>query len=80
VVLLAFWSGSALPGLVIGGSFGLVRALPVLATRHAHDPMTLRRLLARVETWAGPAERVASGALVAAGAAVVAVVSVGGMP
>jgi hypothetical protein len=80
VVLLAFWSGSALPGLVIGGSFGLVRALPVLATRHADDPMTLRRLLARVETWARPAERVASGALVAAGAAVVAVVSVGGMP
>lgn len=79
LVLVALWSGDVRVGLLLGGTFGLVRALPVLTTRHAAEPMSLRRLLARVEQWARPAERLAAGSLAVAGAAVVAVVSTGGV-
>jgi hypothetical protein len=79
VVLVTAWSGDVRVGLVVGGVFGLVRALPVLAARHVHEPVSLRRLLARVEQWARPAEHVAVGSLSAAGAVVVAVGVAGGV-
>jgi hypothetical protein len=79
VVLVAAWSGDLGVGLAIGGTFGLARALPVLTTRNAHEPVALRRLLARVERWTRPAERWAAASLGVAGAAVVAVVSTGGV-
>lgn len=78
LVLLTAWSGDLRAGLVLGGTFGLVRALPVLATRRAGEPVALRRLLAAVERWSRPAARVAAGSLVVAGATVAAVVSTGG--
>jgi hypothetical protein len=79
VVLVTAWSGDVRVGLVVGGAFGVVRALPVLAARRVHEPASLRRLLARVERWARPAEHVAVGSLSAAGAVVVAVGVAGGV-
>jgi hypothetical protein len=79
VVLVVVWSGALGVGLVVGGVFGLVRALPVLAARGVHEPVSARRLLARVERWARPAEHVAVASLSAAGVAVVAVGAAGGV-
>jgi hypothetical protein len=79
VVLVALWSGELPVGLVLGGAFGLVRALPVLASRRAQEPASLRRLLARVDRWARPVEHVAVGSLSAAGVAVAAIAVAGGV-
>jgi len=79
VVLVVVWSGAVGVGLVAGGVFGLVRALPVLAARGVHEPVSLRRLLARVERLARPAEHVAVGSLSVAGVVVVAVGAAGGV-
>jgi predicted lipid-binding transport protein (Tim44 family) len=79
VVLVSAWSGELATGLLLGGTFGLVRALPVLTVRRVDEPASLRRLLARVERWARPAEHVAIGSLTAAGAVVVAVGAGGGV-
>jgi hypothetical protein len=79
MVLVILWSGDVRTGLLIGGTFGLVRALPVLAARHVHEPVSLRSLLASVERWARPAERLAVGSLAVSGAVVVAVGSTGGV-
>jgi hypothetical protein len=78
VVLVTAWSGHVGVGLLIGGTFGLVRALPVLAARRAEEPVSLRRLLAAVDRWARPAERLAVGSLTVAGAVLVAVGAGGG--
>jgi hypothetical protein len=78
VVLVTTWSGDVRAGLAIGGSFGLVRALPVLLAGRAQEPISLGRLLASVDRWARPAERLAVGSLTMAGAVVVAVGSTGG--
>jgi hypothetical protein len=79
LVLIAAWSGDLRAGLLLGGTFGLVRALPVLTTRHADEPVSLRRLLARVDRWARPAQRAAAGALALAAVGVAAVMSTGGV-
>ncbi|MCU1428804.1 MAG: hypothetical protein JWL83_2804 [Actinomycetia bacterium] len=42
-------SGSIAAGCLIGATFGAARALPILLTRHAHDPGALRALLSRVD-------------------------------
>ena len=78
VVLLTVWSGHLGVGLAVGGTFGVVRALPVLAARRAHEPVSLRRLLASVDRLARPAERLAVGSLTVAGAVLVAVGAGGG--
>jgi hypothetical protein len=78
VVLVMVWSGDVPAGLATGGTFGLVRALPVLLGRRVQEPVSLRRLLASVDRWARPAERHAVGTLTVAGAIVVAVGSTGG--
>jgi hypothetical protein len=66
VLLLAAWSGDAGAGAVLGAVFGLARALPVLSVRGVRTPGDLRRVLARVERWARPVDRVARGSLVVA--------------
>jgi hypothetical protein len=65
VVLLAALSGNVGVGLVIGGVFGLVRALPAVLMRGVDDRTALHRVFARLEAWARAADvaaRVALGA------------------
>ncbi len=52
--------GPSRPGALVGATFGLARALPVLATARAHDPSTLRATLGRLERLRPPAARVAT--------------------
>src|SRR6476661_5987813 len=73
VVLLAVLSGHLGAGLAIGGTFGLVRALPSLGLRRVTDRGTLHRVFERVEGWAVPAELVAR--LTLAGAATTLIVT-----
>ena len=65
-VLLAALSGHVGAGLAIGGTFGLVRALPSLALAQVTDRGGLHRVFERVERWATPMEFVARVALAAA--------------
>jgi hypothetical protein len=58
----ALLCGSPIGGALIGGTYGLVRALPVLMTAHIHEPSALRVLMRRLEHWR---PRVASATLVA---------------
>jgi hypothetical protein len=51
----ALLSGSWAGGLLIGALFGLVRALPTLATAGVHDPSALVRLHRRLARRAEPA-------------------------
>jgi hypothetical protein len=51
----AFFSGSWAGGLLVGALFGLVRALPMLATAGVHDPGALVRLHRRLARGAEPA-------------------------
>ena len=51
------WSGSAPAGAVIGGIFGVVRAVPLLANARIRDPRRLRRLLAGMERLRSPITR-----------------------
>ena len=71
-VLLAAWSGHLGVGLAIGGTFGLLRALPSLGLRRVTDRDALHRVFARVESWANPADIVARVALAAVAATLVA--------
>jgi hypothetical protein len=51
------WPGAAVlsstvaGGALIGGTFGLVRALPLVATAHVRAPVQLARMHARLEAW-----------------------------
>jgi hypothetical protein len=53
-------TGSLAAGMLVGATFGLARAVPVLATARAHDPSTLRATLARLERLRPPAARLAT--------------------
>jgi hypothetical protein len=68
MLALCLLSGSTAAGLAIGGCFGLVRALPILALRGATTPELLRAIGARLEVLAGAAGRTTT--VVLAGAAV----------
>ena len=48
---LGLLAGSFVGGLAIGGTFGLVRALPILAVRRVQDPAQLREIVGRVQGW-----------------------------
>jgi len=48
---LGLLAGSLTSGLAIGGVFGLVRALPILAVGHVEDPAQLRDMVGRVQGW-----------------------------
>ena len=68
----AFLSGSAVAGAAIGTVFGLVRALPVLATARVRDPAALRACVRRIDRGRVPMMRtttaVQSAAVVICGA------------
>ncbi len=76
VVLLALLSGSPAAGLLIGGVFGLVRAMPSVLMAGVRDRAALHRIFSTVEKWAKPAEAIARVAL-AAGAVALGVAAVG---
>jgi hypothetical protein len=76
VVLLALLSGSPGVGLLLGGVFGLVRALPSVLMAGVRDRAALHRIFSTVEMWANPAEVIARVAL-AAGAVALGVAAVG---
>jgi hypothetical protein len=63
----ALLCGSPLGGALIGATYGLVRAVPVLMTARVHEPSALRMLMRRLERWR---PRVASATVVAQSAAV----------
>lgn len=58
----AFVSASWVGGLMIGTTFGVARALPVLLTARVHHPAELRALHVRNERWGVWARRLAVGA------------------
>jgi hypothetical protein len=66
VLALCLLSGSVGAGLAIGGCFGLVRALPILALRRADTPDRLRAVAARLEVLAAGAGRATTVVLAAA--------------
>jgi hypothetical protein len=47
--ICAFASGSPIAGLIIGATFGLIRALPLFLTANAYEPATLNVRLRRVD-------------------------------
>jgi hypothetical protein len=61
-------------GLLVGGVFGLVRALPMLLVARVHDPHHLRRLFMRINRWAPIAQRGSLAVLVVAGSVAVAAI------
>lgn len=74
-LLLALLTGSWVGGAVVGATFGLARALPLLAMRRVEDPAGIRRVLRQAARWAGRARIVALGCLgVVAAVGLVAVV------
>jgi hypothetical protein len=68
----AFLSGSATAGAAIGGTFGLLRALPALTVAGVRSAPQLGRLDARIRRWDRPSLRLAlaAEAVLAAAAAV----------
>ena len=71
-VLLAVLSGHPAAGLLIGGAFGLVRALPSVLMWRVRDRAALHVVFSRVERWANPADLVARVSLGGAAAALLA--------
>jgi hypothetical protein len=63
VALLALLAGHLGAGLAIGGTFGVVRALPSLLMAGVHDRQQLHHAFNRVERWAHPAALLARVAL-----------------
>ena len=62
-LLLALLTGSWWGGAIVGATFGLVRALPLLAMRRVEDPAGIRRVLRQAAAWAGRARMAALGCL-----------------
>lgn len=66
-LVAAFLSGSLFVGLAIGGWFGVVRAAPIILTRHVHTGQELARFHQRLQTLDRAARRGATlGSLLAA--------------
>jgi Cytochrome C biogenesis protein transmembrane region len=61
---LAVLAGSVGAGLLIGGVFGFVRALPMLIVGRAHEPARMRTIMGRVHRWSGAAAAAALASLV----------------
>lgn len=71
VLLAALLSGSIAAGALVGGVFGLVRALPVLAFRRVRSPGALHDAMRRMTELARPADKAVAGVqLVVASAAI----------
>jgi hypothetical protein len=77
VLAAAVLSGSVLAGAAIGATYGLVRALPVLAFARVRTPGRLRKAMRRVDAWRDPAARVATAAQGAVALAAVTVLLTG---
>jgi hypothetical protein len=73
--LLAFLAGSATGGLVIGLTFGIVRALPLVLVAHVDSPSALRTRLRAFNDFAPVAGRVALTTLI--GVPLLGVVAIG---
>lgn len=58
VLAAAVLSGSVLAGTLVGATYGLVRALPLLAFARVRTPAALRTAMQRVEAWRAPAAQV----------------------
>jgi sulfite exporter TauE/SafE len=56
----AVLTGSLIGGLVVGVTFGLARAMPILLVSHVESPGELRDVLRRFAGWAPAARRVSS--------------------
>jgi hypothetical protein len=63
-LLLAAWSGQVWVGLLIGVTFGLARALPILTLHDVQAPADLHRTFVRLDRWARPVDRLARTSLV----------------
>jgi hypothetical protein len=61
---LAVLAGTVGAGLLIGGVFGFVRALPILIVGRADDPARMRTIMGRVHRWSGAAATAALASLV----------------
>lgn len=59
--IAALLSGSVATGSLIGGSFGLLRAIPLLATARVHLPQQLAAMDGALRRWDRPIRRVAVG-------------------
>jgi len=57
--IAALLSGSAATGALIGGSFGLLRATPLLATARVHVPRQVAAVDRALRRWDRPIRRVA---------------------
>src|SRR3954469_5468085 len=66
MLALCLLSGSMAAGLAIGGCFGLVRALPILALGRATTPDRLRAIASRLELLSSAAGRATTVVLAAA--------------
>jgi hypothetical protein len=78
MLLAAALTGSLAGGALVGGVFGLVRALPVLATRSVRDAPSLRRLHRRTAALAEPVRRATLGTLGSTGVVVAVLAATGG--
>jgi hypothetical protein len=58
-------SGTVLGGLAIGVAFGLGRTLPLMFMYSVHEPIQLREMLRKAQSWARPAERMTRVAIAA---------------
>lgn len=78
VVLLSAWTGSWPAGALVGATFGLVRALPLLLTRRFDRPEELHRAFGWLERRAGGAARFATTWLGISGVALLVVAGAAG--
>jgi hypothetical protein len=79
VVLLAALGGDPRAGAVVGGVFGLVRALPSLLLRRVLDRDALHRVFGRLERGAPRADAIARGALVVTAGVLLVAAGTGGL-
>jgi hypothetical protein len=78
MLLAAALTGSPAGGALVGAVFGLVRALPVLATRSVRDAAALGRLHRRTAALAGPVRRATVGTIGITGLVVAALAATAG--
>ncbi len=71
-IALAILSGSVVLGAVVGGVFGLARAMAIFLVARAHDPDTLRRVMRRLQDRLAAARTLVIGAQAAAALTIVA--------
>lgn len=77
VLLLELLTGSWWAGALVGATFGLVRALPLLLVRGVQTPQALHDTFRRLTTWAAPVATLARAVLLLAGAALTAIALTG---